>query len=41
MAHERAVETPIAAAITAVLDGALGIDEAIEALMTRPFRAEG
>jgi hypothetical protein len=24
-----------------VLDGALGIDEAIEALMARPFRAEG
>jgi glycerol-3-phosphate dehydrogenase (NAD(P)+) len=41
MAHERAVETPISAAVTAVLDGALGIDEAIEALMTRPFRAEG
>ena len=41
MAHERAVETPISAAVTAVLDGALGIDEAIEALMARPFRAEG
>src|SRR5271163_3511719 len=41
MAHERAVETPIAAAVAAVLDGALGIDEAIEALMARPFRAEG
>jgi glycerol-3-phosphate dehydrogenase (NAD(P)+) len=41
MAQERAVETPISAAVTAVLDGALGIDEAIEALMTRPFRAEG
>jgi glycerol-3-phosphate dehydrogenase (NAD(P)+) len=41
MARERAVETPISAAVTAVLDGALGIDEAIEALMARPFRAEG
>jgi glycerol-3-phosphate dehydrogenase (NAD(P)+) len=41
MARERAVETPIADAIVAVLDDALGIDEAIEALMTRPFRAEG
>jgi glycerol-3-phosphate dehydrogenase (NAD(P)+) len=41
MARERAVETPVAAAVTAVLDGALGIDEAIEALMARPFRAEG
>jgi glycerol-3-phosphate dehydrogenase (NAD(P)+) len=41
MARERAVDTPIATAITAVLDGALGIDEAIEALMARPLRAEG
>jgi glycerol-3-phosphate dehydrogenase (NAD(P)+) len=41
MAQERAVETPIAAAVSAVLDRALGIDEAIEALMSRPFRAEG
>ncbi len=41
MARERAVETPVAAAVTAVLDGTLDIDEAIEALMTRPFRAEG
>jgi glycerol-3-phosphate dehydrogenase (NAD(P)+) len=41
MAGERAVETPIAAAVAAVLDGSLGIDEAIEALMARPFRAEG
>jgi glycerol-3-phosphate dehydrogenase (NAD(P)+) len=41
MAHERAVDTPIATAVTAVLDGALGIDEAIEALMARPLRAEG
>jgi glycerol-3-phosphate dehydrogenase (NAD(P)+) len=40
MARERAVETPIADAVVAVLDGTLGIDEAIEALMTRPFRAE-
>jgi glycerol-3-phosphate dehydrogenase (NAD(P)+) len=41
MARERSVETPISAAVAAVLDGALGIDEAIEALMARPFRAEG
>jgi glycerol-3-phosphate dehydrogenase (NAD(P)+) len=40
MARERAVETPVADAVVAVLDGTLGIDEAIEALMTRPFRAE-
>jgi glycerol-3-phosphate dehydrogenase (NAD(P)+) len=41
MARERAVETPIADAVVAMLDGTLGIDEAIKALMTRPFRAEG
>jgi glycerol-3-phosphate dehydrogenase (NAD(P)+) len=41
MARARAVEMPIADAVVAVLDAALGIDEAIEALMTRPFRAEG
>jgi glycerol-3-phosphate dehydrogenase (NAD(P)+) len=41
MAREKQVETPIAAAVAAVLDGRLGIDAAIEALLTRPFRAEG
>jgi glycerol-3-phosphate dehydrogenase (NAD(P)+) len=41
MAKAEQVETPIAAAVAAVLDGTLGIDEAIEALLTRPFRAEG
>jgi glycerol-3-phosphate dehydrogenase (NAD(P)+) len=41
MADAKEVETPIAAAVAAVLDGRLGIDEAIEALLTRPFRAEG
>jgi glycerol-3-phosphate dehydrogenase (NAD(P)+) len=41
MARAKEVETPIAAAVAAVLDGRLGIDEAIEALLTRPFRAEG
>jgi glycerol-3-phosphate dehydrogenase (NAD(P)+) len=41
MARASEVETPIAAAVAAVLDGTLGIDEAIEALLTRPFRAEG
>jgi len=35
------VETPVAAAVAAVLDGTLDIDQAIEALLTRPFRAEG
>jgi glycerol-3-phosphate dehydrogenase (NAD(P)+) len=41
MAGARDVEMPIAAAVTAVLDGALTIDAAIEALLTRPLRAEG
>jgi glycerol-3-phosphate dehydrogenase (NAD(P)+) len=41
MARAKEVETPIAAAVAAVLDGTLGIDAAIEALLTRPFRAEG
>jgi glycerol-3-phosphate dehydrogenase (NAD(P)+) len=41
MARARGVEMPIAAAVAAVLDGALAIDAAIEALLTRPLRAEG
>jgi glycerol-3-phosphate dehydrogenase (NAD(P)+) len=41
MARERQIEMPIAAAVSAVLDGGLAIDAAIEALLTRPFRAEG
>jgi glycerol-3-phosphate dehydrogenase (NAD(P)+) len=40
MAGARNVEMPIAAAVASVLDGALAIDAAIEALLTRPFRAE-
>jgi glycerol-3-phosphate dehydrogenase (NAD(P)+) len=41
MARARQVETPVAAAVAAVLDGTLSVDAAIEALLTRPFRAEG
>ncbi len=41
MARARGVEMPIAAAVAAVLDGALTIDAAIEALLTRPLRSEG
>jgi len=40
MAREKSVEMPIAVAVTAVLDGKLSIDGAIESLLTRPFRAE-
>jgi glycerol-3-phosphate dehydrogenase (NAD(P)+) len=41
MAKERGIDMPIAAAVAAILDGKLGIDEAIESLLTRPFKAEG
>jgi len=40
LANEKQVEMPIAAAIAAVLDGTLGVDQAIESLLTRPFRSE-
>jgi hypothetical protein len=32
---------PIAAAVTDILAGTASVDEAVEALLTRPFRAEG
>jgi glycerol-3-phosphate dehydrogenase (NAD(P)+) len=41
LAAEKAVEMPIATAVGAVLDGKLSVDQAIESLLTRPFRAEG
>ena len=41
LAAERNVEMPIAAAVAAILEGKLTVDEAIELLLTRPFRAEG
>ncbi len=41
LATEKNVEMPVANAVAAVLGGALTIDAAIEALLTRPFRAEG
>jgi glycerol-3-phosphate dehydrogenase (NAD(P)+) len=40
MAHAKNVEMPISAAIAAVLSEKLSVDQAIESLMTRPFRAE-
>jgi len=40
IAQRHGVEMPIATAVDAVLDGRLGIDAAIESLLTRPFRAE-
>ncbi len=41
MARERAVDMPIAAAVAALLDGKMDVDEAIESLLSRPFKAEG
>jgi glycerol-3-phosphate dehydrogenase (NAD(P)+) len=41
MARERAVDMPIASAVAALLDGKMNVDEAIESLLSRPFKAEG
>ena len=41
MAAERGVDMPISAAVAAVLDERVTVDDAIESLLTRPFRAEG
>jgi glycerol-3-phosphate dehydrogenase (NAD(P)+) len=40
LARAQNVDMPIAQAVAAVLDGSAKVDEAIEALMSRPFRAE-
>jgi glycerol-3-phosphate dehydrogenase (NAD(P)+) len=40
MARDRGVEMPISAAVAALLEEKLNVDEAIESLLTRPFRAE-
>jgi glycerol-3-phosphate dehydrogenase (NAD(P)+) len=40
MAQDRGIDMPIANAVAAVLDGRLGVDAAIESLLTRPFKAE-
>ncbi len=41
LAAQAGVEMPIATAVAAILDGSSSVDEAIENLLTRPFRAEG
>ncbi|MEZ5817382.1 MAG: NAD(P)H-dependent glycerol-3-phosphate dehydrogenase [Hyphomicrobiaceae bacterium] len=41
LAGEHGVEMPIASAVHAIVTGALDVDTAIEALLSRPFRAEG
>jgi glycerol-3-phosphate dehydrogenase (NAD(P)+) len=40
MAEARGIEMPIGAAVSAVLDGRLTVERAIESLLSRPFRAE-
>ena len=40
LAREKQIEMPIASAVAAVLDGSLTVDQAIESLLTRPFRSE-
>jgi glycerol-3-phosphate dehydrogenase (NAD(P)+) len=40
MASERGIEMPIARAVADILDGRASVEEAIETLLTRPFRAE-
>jgi glycerol-3-phosphate dehydrogenase (NAD(P)+) len=41
LAQSKGIEMPISAAVAAVLAGDLTVDAAIEALLMRPFRAEG
>ena len=41
MATGRGVDMPIATAVAGVIEGRMSVDEAIESLLTRPFRAEG
>ena len=40
MARARGIGMPIAEAVDAVLNGSLSVDKAVEALMTRPLKAE-
>jgi glycerol-3-phosphate dehydrogenase (NAD(P)+) len=40
MARDRGVEMPIAAAVAALLSEQMSVSEAIESLLTRPFKAE-
>jgi glycerol-3-phosphate dehydrogenase (NAD(P)+) len=41
MANDKGVEMPISTAVAAILDGKMDVAEAIESLLTRPFKAEG
>jgi glycerol-3-phosphate dehydrogenase (NAD(P)+) len=41
LAASQSVDMPVSNAVAAILSGAVTIDEAIESLLTRPFKAEG
>ena len=41
VAAEKAIDMPISQAVHAIVEGRLTIDAAIEALLSRPLRAEG
>jgi glycerol-3-phosphate dehydrogenase (NAD(P)+) len=41
LAASQDVDMPVSSAVAAILSGAATIDEAIESLLTRPFKAEG
>jgi glycerol-3-phosphate dehydrogenase (NAD(P)+) len=41
MAARKGVDMPISEAVATVLEGKLSVDEAVEKLLTRPFKAEG
>jgi glycerol-3-phosphate dehydrogenase (NAD(P)+) len=41
LAASQDVDMPVSRAVAAILSGAVTIDEAIESLLTRPFKAEG
>jgi glycerol-3-phosphate dehydrogenase (NAD(P)+) len=41
LAASKGVDMPVAAAVAMILDGSATIDQAIEGLLTRPFKAEG
>jgi glycerol-3-phosphate dehydrogenase (NAD(P)+) len=41
LAREKNVDMPVASAVAAILDGSATINQAIDALLARPFRAEG
>ncbi|TIT19440.1 MAG: glycerol-3-phosphate dehydrogenase, partial [Mesorhizobium sp.] len=40
IAGERRIDAPIIAAVAAILDGTITIDQAVSALMTRPLKTE-